>query len=65
MEPVLAADQTGSGAGLTESTALTTGRAQLKLIQGLLQRPGLSDASRAALLTGGVWVVPQPKRIGG
>jgi hypothetical protein len=68
LEPVLgppSPDQTGFGAGLTGSTALTTGRAQLKLIQGLLQLPGLSDASRTALLTGGVWLVPQPRRFGG
>ncbi len=68
VEPVLgppSPDQTGFGVGLTGSTALTTGRAQLKLIQGLLQLPGLSDASRTALLTGGVWFVPQPKRFGG
>ena len=68
LEPVLgppSADPTGFGAGLTGATALATGRAQLKLIEGLLQLPGLSEASRAALLTGGVWVVPQPKRFGG
>jgi RNA polymerase sigma-70 factor (ECF subfamily) len=68
VEPVLgppSPDQTGFGAGLTGSTALSTGRAQLKLIQGLLQLPGLSDASRTALLTGGVWFVPQPRRHGG
>ena len=68
VEPVLgppSPDQTGFGAGVTGSTALTTGRAQLKLIQGLLQLPGLSDSSRTALLTGGVWLVPQPKRFGG
>jgi hypothetical protein len=68
VEPVLgplSPDQAGFGAGLTASTALTAGEAQLKLILGLLQLPGLSDASRTALLTGGVWFVPQPRRIGG
>jgi RNA polymerase sigma-70 factor (ECF subfamily) len=68
VEPVLgpeSPDQAGFGVGLTGSTALTTGRAQLKLVQGLLQLPGLSDASRTALLTGSVWLVPQPQRHGG
>jgi hypothetical protein len=68
VEPVLgppSPDQPDFGAGLTGSTALTTGEAQLKLVQGLLQLPGLSDASRTALLTGGVWVVPQLPKFGG
>lgn len=68
VEPILgppSPDQSGFGVGLTGSTALTTGEAQLKLIQGLLQLPGLSDAARTALLTGSVWVVPQLPRFGG
>lgn len=65
VEPVLTAEDAGAWAGLTESTALTTGRAQLKLVQGLLQLPGLSDSSRNALLGGGLWIVPQLPKMGG